>query len=57
MSDAEQACLQAARLFALAIKACEDGNSDNANELTKLAPEAFDHEPPVRCREDVARWF
>jgi hypothetical protein len=48
MSDAEQTCLQATRLFALAIKACEDGSSANVNELTKLASEAFDHEPPAR---------
>ena len=32
MSDAERTCLQATRLFALAIKAREDGNSDYANE-------------------------
>jgi hypothetical protein len=51
MSDAEQTCLRATRLFALAIKAREDGNSDYANELTKLASEAFDHEPPARSRQ------
>ncbi len=45
MLDAAHTCLQATRLFALAIKACEDGNSDRANELTTLAFEAFDHEP------------
>jgi hypothetical protein len=47
MSNAEQTCLQAIPLFAVAIKACEDGNSDNANALTKLASEAFNHEPPA----------
>jgi len=43
MLEAEQTCLQATRLFALAIKACEDGNCDSAYELTMLASEAFDH--------------
>ena len=43
MSDAEQIRLRAARLFALALKAREDGKLDYAEELTKLASEAFDH--------------
>jgi hypothetical protein len=51
MLEAEQTCLQATRLFALAIKACEDGNCDSAYELTKLASEAFDHEPPALSRQ------
>ena len=43
MSDAEQVRVRAARLFALALKAREDGKCDYADELTKLASEAFDH--------------
>jgi hypothetical protein len=43
MSDAEQIRVRAARLFALALKAREDGKLDYADELTKLASEAFDH--------------
>jgi hypothetical protein len=43
MSDAEQIRVRAARLFALALKAREDGKSDYAAELTELASEAFDH--------------
>jgi len=43
MSDAEQIRVRAARLFALALKAREDGKSDFADELTELASEAFDH--------------
>jgi len=43
MADAEQIRVRAARLFALALKAREDGKSDYADELTKLASEAFDH--------------
>jgi len=43
MSDAEQVGLRAARLFALALKAREDGKPDYADELAKLASEAFDH--------------
>ena len=54
MSDAEQTCLRATRLFALAIIAREDGNSDYANELTKLASEAFDHEFPTPIPTDQA---
>jgi hypothetical protein len=42
MADAEQIRVRAARLFALALKAREDGKSDYADELTKLASEAFD---------------
>jgi hypothetical protein len=43
MSDAEQIRVRAARLFALALKAREDEKLDYADELTKLASEAFDH--------------
>ena len=42
MSDAGQIRVRAARLFALALKAREDGKSDYADELTGLASEAFD---------------
>lgn len=43
MSDAEQVRVRAARLLALALKAREDGKCNYADELTKLASEAFDH--------------
>ena len=57
MLEAEQTCLQATRLFALAIKACEDGDCDSAYELTKLASEAFDHEPAAGiCSMGLPRW-
>ena len=42
MSEAEQMRVRATRLFALAIKAREDGKLDHADELTKLASESLD---------------
>jgi hypothetical protein len=42
MSDVEQIRVRATRLFALAIKAREDGKLDNADVLTKLASESFE---------------
>jgi hypothetical protein len=51
MSDAEQIRSRAARLFALALKAREDGKPQLADEITKLASEALDHAkamaPPI----------
>ena len=49
MSDAEQIRVRAARLFALALKAREDGKLDYADEITKLASEAFDHATRLRA--------
>jgi hypothetical protein len=42
MSDADQLRDRAARLFALARKARDNGLREYANELTRLASEAFD---------------
>jgi hypothetical protein len=42
MSDADQLRDRAARLFALARKARDNGLREYANELTQLASEAFD---------------
>lgn len=51
MSDAEQIRSRAARLFALALKAREDGKPQLADEITKLASEALDQAkamaPPI----------
>ena len=41
--DADQVRKRATRLFALALKARDDGKNDYADELTALAVEAFDH--------------
>lgn len=42
MSDADQLRARATRLFALALKARDEGKTAYADELTKLASEAFD---------------
>jgi hypothetical protein len=42
MSDADQLRDWATRLFALALKARDNGLSEYADELTQLASEAFD---------------
>jgi len=50
MSGAKQIREQAARLFALALKAREEGKTDYAEELTKLASEAFDQATEMERR-------
>ena len=42
MSDTDQLRARATRLFALALKARDEGKTAYADELTKLASEAFD---------------
>jgi hypothetical protein len=50
MSDAEQIRTRAARLFALALKARDEGNLYFADEITKLASEAFDQATEMERR-------
>lgn len=47
MSDADETRQRATRLFALAIKAREDGKSNLADELTKLASEGIGRANPL----------
>ena len=42
MADAVRLRDRASRVLALALKARNDGNEDSAEELTRLAAEAFD---------------
>lgn len=53
MSDTERTRLRASRLFALALRAREEGRLDYAEELTKLAAEAFDHATEMERRSDA----
>jgi hypothetical protein len=50
MSDAEQVRVRATRLFALALKARDDGKLGYADELTTLASEAFDQANELELR-------
>ena len=50
MSDADQLRARATRLFALALKARDEGKTAYADELTKLASEAFDQATEIERR-------
>jgi hypothetical protein len=53
MSDADQPRARATRLFALALKARDEGKTASADELTKLASEAFDQATEIERRSDA----